>query len=93
MVAGIAGVRGTMLRETTFVIGGGLTIALGVALLIGLYLAGAGLIYFEAWLAGGIAVGFGAFFIYVGRDETRVRRAELHALDPGAAQPPGPPSK
>ncbi len=82
-----------MLRETTFAVGGGLTIGLGVALLAGLYAAGAGLVYFEAWLAGGIAIGLGAFFVHVGRDEGRVRREELRALDPGADPPLPPPSR
>jgi hypothetical protein len=62
-----------MLRETTFLIGGVLTVALGVLLGAGLYLAGAGVEYFDAWLASGIAVGFGAFFLYVARDEHRDR--------------------
>ena len=62
-----------MLRETTFLIGGILTIALGVLLGAGLYLAGAGVEYVDAWLASGIAVGFGAFFLYVARDEHRDR--------------------
>lgn len=66
-----------MLRETTFWIGGILTIALGVLLGLGLYLAGAGVEYLDAWLASGMAVGFGAFFIYVSRGEHRERLAFL----------------
>jgi len=58
-----------MLRETTFLIGGVLTAGLGVALAVGLFLAGAGVEYADAWLASGLAVGFGAFFVYVARGE------------------------
>jgi hypothetical protein len=70
-----------VLRETTFVLGGCLTIALGGALAVGLLWAGAGLIYFDAWLGAGIAVGLGIFFIYVGRAEGEDRRQSLHRLE------------
>ncbi len=80
-----------MLRETTFLLGGALTIALGVALLVGLYLAGAGAQVPNAWIGGLAAVGFGAFFVYVGRDEARTRREYLRGLDPEAIRPPRPP--
>jgi hypothetical protein len=66
-----------MLRETTFFIGGLLTVALGVLLAAGLYLAGAGVEYIDAWLACGLAVVLGAFFLYVARDEHRDRLAFL----------------
>jgi len=66
-----------MLRETIFGIGGVLTIGLGVLFAAGLYLAGAGVEFFDAWLASGIAVGFGAFFLYVARSEHQERRAFL----------------
>jgi hypothetical protein len=62
-----------MLRETTFWIGGILTITLGVLFAAGLFLAGAGVEFAGAWLACGISVGLGAFFIYVSRDEHRDR--------------------
>jgi len=82
-----------MFRETTFVLGGALTIALGIALLIGLYFAGAGIAYVEVWLVGGVAIGFGAFFVRVGRDEGRVRREQLRELDrETSGLPPRPPS-
>lgn len=71
-----------MLRETTFRVGGVLTIALGVLFGYGLYSAGAGLEYFDAWLAAGICVGFGAFFLYVAHDEARTRQKFLHSVDP-----------
>ena len=74
-----------VLRETTFVIGGALTIALGLALGAGLFWAGAGFEYLDAWLAAGIAVGFGAFFVYVGRSEGAERRRTLGELEAGAA--------
>jgi hypothetical protein len=80
-----------MLRETTFVLGGALTIALGAALLVGLFLAGAGAQVPNAWLAGLVAIGFGAFFVHVGRDEVRTRREYLRGLDPEAIRPPRPP--
>jgi len=66
-----------MLRETTFWIGGIVMIALGILLGIGLFLAGAGVDFFDAWLGSGISVGFGAFFLYVARDEHRDRLAYL----------------
>ncbi len=82
-----------MQRETTFRVGGVLTIALGVLLGYGLYSAGAGIEYFDAWLAAGICVGFGAFFLYVARDEARTRRQFLDSVDAsslGAAPPERP---
>ncbi len=80
-----------MRRETTFLVGGGLTIGLGVALGVGLYWSAAGWAYASAWLAAGIAVGFGAFFVHVGRDEGHHRRAYLDALEAGRPPPPGEP--
>jgi len=77
-----------VLRETTFWIGGLLIIGLGVALAVGLYLAGAGVEYADAWLACGLAVGFGAFFLYVARDEHRDRLAFLASAE---REPPAPP--
>lgn len=79
-----------MLRETTFLVGGALTIALGIALGLGLFLSGAGIEFVDAWLAAGIAVGFGAFFLHVSRDEARNRREFLRAAENGAIPPPGP---
>jgi hypothetical protein len=70
------------LRETTFRVGGVLTILLGVALAYGLFNAGAGVEYVDAWLAAGISVGFGAFFLYVARDEARARREFLRSMEP-----------
>jgi hypothetical protein len=78
-----------MLRETTFRIGGVLTIALGVALAYGLFIAGAGIEFADAWLAAGIAVGFGAFFLYVARDEGRTRREFLRSAEEEGKSPPG----
>ncbi len=70
-----------MLRETSFVIGGALTVALGIALVAGLVWAGAGVVYFNAWLAAAIAMGLGAFFIKVGRDAGEDRREALRRLE------------
>ena len=78
-----------MLRETTFWIGGMVTIALGVILAVGLYLAGAGIEFADAWLACGVAVGFGAFFLYVARDEHRDRLGFL-AESERPREPTGP---
>jgi hypothetical protein len=80
-----------MLRETTFLLGGGLVIALGVALGVGLWLAGAGFEYAGAWLAAGIGVGLGAFLVAVGRDAARFRRQWLRDLEEGREPPPGGP--
>ena len=78
-----------MLRETTFEIGGLLTIALGVLLATALYFAGAGVEFFDAWLASGIAVGFGAFFLYVARGEHRERLAFLKRSSDEPPNAPG----
>lgn len=78
-----------MLRETTFRIGGLLTSALGVALAVGLFLSGAGFVYVDAWLASGIAVGFGTFFLYVARDEHRNRLAFLASSEKEVSELPG----
>jgi hypothetical protein len=74
-----------MLRETTFWIGGVLTVALGVLLGAGLFYAGAGAEFANAWLACALAVGFGAFFLYVARSE---HRARLAFLAESANEPP-----
>lgn len=81
-----------MLRETTFWIGGIVMIALGILLGIGLFLAGAGVDFFDAWLGSGISVGFGAFFLYVARDEHRDRLAYLEKTEAElSGAPPTPP--
>jgi len=77
-----------VLRETQFFVGGLLTIVLGLALAYGLFWAGVGLDYFGAWIAVGGALAFGAFFLYVARDEHRTRLAFLAAEVPGAAESP-----
>lgn len=82
-----------MLRETVFYLGGGVVIALGVLLGFGLWATGAGLVYWSAWLSAGIAVGLGAFFVYVGRDARAFRRAWLRALEEGRPPPPGGPPR
>jgi len=78
-----------MLRETTFLIGGGLMIALGILLAGGLYLAGAGGDFGDSWLAGGMSVVLGVFFVYVARAEHRERRAFLDATENPPSEPPG----
>jgi hypothetical protein len=67
-----------MLRERVFVVGGGLTIAAGVLLLAAFALN-------PVWLlwgiveAGVLLVGFGTFFIYVGRGSRRDRERLLES--------------
>jgi hypothetical protein len=76
-----------MLRETTFLLGGAVTIALGIALGVGLVWAGADWIFFEAYLAAAIAVGLGVFFLYVGWAEGAERRRHLATADPESGRP------
>ncbi len=78
-----------MLRETTFVVGGCLTLALGAALAGGLAWAGAGFGFFGAYLGAGLAAGFGLFFLYVGRSQRRQRREDLDQLVAGSRKGPG----
>jgi len=80
-----------MLRETTFFLGGAVVIVLGGLLGFGLWYAGAGVVYWSAWLSAGIAVGLGAFFLYVGREARAFRREWLRALEEGRPPPPGGP--
>jgi len=82
-----------MLRETTFFVGGAVVIALGVLLGVGLAYAGAGFAYSGAWLAAGIAVGLGAFFLYVGREAKRFRRRWFAEVEAGRPPPPGGPPR
>ena len=78
-----------MLRETTFWLGGIVTMVLGVLLAVGLYWSAAGFEFADAWLASGISVGFGAFFVYVAREEHRDRLAVLASHEVGGSEPPG----
>jgi hypothetical protein len=71
-----------VLRESTFWIGGALTIGLGLALAVGLVWAGAGLDYATAYLGAGMGVLLGSFFLYVGGAEARERRRFLSGSDP-----------
>jgi hypothetical protein len=82
-----------VLRETTFFLGGALVVALGVLLGFGLWFSGAGYLYWSAWLAAGIAVGLGAFFVWVGRDARAFRREWLRAAEEGRPPPPGGPPR
>ena len=78
-----------MLRETTFAIGGWITIELGILLAAGLAFSGAGVEFVDAWLASGIAVGFGTFFLYVAHDEHRDRLEFLENAEKGPPELPG----
>ncbi len=80
-----------MERETTFLLGGGITIALGVLLAAGLAWAGAGAEFFGAWLAVAVSVALGAFFVHVAREERRYRADYLRAVEEGRPPPPGGP--
>jgi hypothetical protein len=80
-----------VLRETTFLVGGAVVVAMGVLLGAGLFWSGAGVDYAGAWIAAALSVGFGAFFFQVGRAEGRSRREYLRALEEGRSPPPGPP--
>lgn len=80
-----------MLRESTFSIGGLLTIGLGVALAAGLVWAGAGVEYVSAYLAAALGVVLGSFFVYAGGAEARERRYFLiDAERPAPCRPNGP---
>jgi hypothetical protein len=74
-----------MLRETTFLLGGALTVALGVALALGLLWAGAGWEFWNGYVAAGLAVAFGLGFVQVGRAERADRRRTLAEWEPGAS--------
>lgn len=80
-----------VLRETTFFLGGAVVIALGLALGVGLWLTGAGLLFAGAWLAAGVAVGLGAFFVRVGTDARGFRRQWLRDVEEGRPPAPGGP--
>jgi hypothetical protein len=80
-----------VLRERVFFLGGAVVIVLGGLLGFGLWYSGAGLDYWSAWFSAGIAVGLGAFFLYVGRQAQAFRRAWLRAHEEGRPPPPGGP--
>jgi hypothetical protein len=73
--------RDGVARETTFVLGGSLVIAMGVAFMAGLWWSGAGWGFAGAWLGAILAVGFGVFFVQVGRGERQERLRFLRSYD------------
>jgi hypothetical protein len=77
-----------MLREVGFVVGGAMLAGTGIAFFVVLFLLGAGWWEFSAYTASLLMVGFGAFFIYVGRSEGADRRRELAKFEKGTAPPP-----
>lgn len=80
-----------MQRETTFRVGGALTIALGLALAAALAVTGAGIDFFDAWVGAALCIGLGVFFVYVARDEARTRSKFLEEAESSSArEPPGP---
>jgi hypothetical protein len=86
-----AGGAALVSRESAFLIGGGISIALGVVLGTALWVVKAGLTYPGAWFAAGGAIAFGGFFLYVSRDLRRYREAYVRALEAGESPPPGGP--
>lgn len=70
-----------MLRERVFAIGGGLTIAAGV-LLLATFALNPGWLLAGIVEAGGLLIGFGIFFIYVGRGSRNDRRRLLESPKP-----------
>jgi hypothetical protein len=66
-----------MLRETVFVLGGALLVAVGAVYFASLAAAGVGWDGLYLYLSTAVGVGFGAFFVYVGRAERSARRAFL----------------
>jgi hypothetical protein len=78
-----------VLLERTFAIGGGLLLVFG-ALLLGVAIAlGLAWTLFGIVLSGGVLIGFGVFFLRVGRDARRHRTALL-ALGEGPPEGPRP---
>lgn len=75
-----------MLRETVFAIGGAFLIAFGAALAVAMVFAGIGWNGLDLYLSTAAGIGFGAFFIYVGRIERSARR-RLADPEPPAAPP------
>ncbi|MEM0128819.1 MAG: hypothetical protein QXG65_01450 [Thermoplasmata archaeon] len=73
-----------MLRENAFWIGGGVMIALGIALVAGLWWAGAGWLEYPAYMGAALSVAFGAFFLAIARAEGRERRRELARIESGS---------
>lgn len=80
-----------MLRETGFIVGGGLLTGSGVLFLALLLVLGAGWWEYPSYLEAFLMIGFGAFFIQVGRSEGADRRRTLQELEAGSS-PASPPS-
>jgi hypothetical protein len=80
-----------MQRASTFLIGGGIAISLGVLLAAGLVWSGAGTEFLSGWLAAAFSVLLGAFFVHVSREERRFRSEYLRAVEEGRSPPPGGP--
>ncbi len=78
-----------MQRETTFRLGGGIAIGLGLALAAGLAWAGESVGALGAWMAAGLSVIFGVFFVHVAGEAHRARAEYLEAVSEGRPPPPG----
>jgi len=70
-----------MQREVGFIVGGWILAGAGTVFLVALVLLGAGWWEFSAYLGGSLMVGFGVFFIQVGRAEAADRRRELERME------------
>jgi hypothetical protein len=85
-----------MARETTFWIGGVLTIVLGPVFAGLLVWAGAGVDFYSAYLGVALALVLGSFFLYVAGAESRARTASNGGAEstrydyPPKAHPPPP---
>lgn len=77
-----------MLRETGFVLGGSLLLAAGVLFFVILFLLGADWWAYTAYVGALLMVGFGVFFVHVGRSEGADRRRELREMEHGSSPPP-----
>ena len=70
-----------MLRERVFAVGGWITIAAGLLFVVAFILNPSPLLA-GVLPAGGLLVGFGAFFLYVGRGARRDRLRLLESPEP-----------
>lgn len=83
------------MRENAFVVGGALLFAAGAGITAALVWLGLGWWFYNAYLGGFFAMGFGGLFIYVGRAEAQERRAQIRkdaeSLGVGGPAPPSRP--
>ncbi len=81
-----------MRLERGFAVGGGVMIVLAVVLALGLFLGGAGLSFYPAYLAAVVSAVLGYFFLRVAKEAREYRGEYLRAAEEGRPLPPqGPP--